>query len=62
MNTIIYYLSHVLPIVLGLAALFFIVGLLVGRLIWGSYPRQTHQVEDENDRLRIEIKRLNGTY
>lgn len=62
MNTVAYYLWHVVPIVLCLAAIFFVVGLLVGRLIWGSLPRKTFRLEDENHRLRVEIKRLNGTY
>lgn len=62
MNSVVYYLSHVVPLVFCLAAIFFAVGVLIGRLVWGAYPKKTYRLEEENHRIRGELKRLNGTY
>jgi|GEM_PF-4300936 len=50
-----YYLSHALPIVLVLATVFFLLGLALGWLAWGSYPREATHLEQENEKLRREL-------
>ena len=55
MSTTAYYLSHALPIVLLLATVFFLLGVALGWLAWGSYQRDATYLEQENEKLRREL-------
>lgn len=50
-----YYLTHVLAMVVALAAISFLIGLGFGWLAWGSYPQDAVYFEKETERLRREL-------
>lgn|GEM_PF-4220945 len=57
-STIGYYLTCVLPIVFVLACVGFFIGVGIGWLLWGRLRERTYRVENQNDVLRGEIRRL----
>ena len=58
MNTIPYYFTHVFPIVLALAAIFFLLGTTVGWLLWRGTAERLRLVESENHRLLTEVEAI----
>ena len=58
MTTLQYYLSNILPLVFGIAAISFLLGLGLGWLAWASYRNDATHWEDECARLKREHDRL----
>jgi len=57
-DPLIYFLLHSSLFVLGLGTLFFTLGILLGRLIWSPYKRQTLQLLAEQEIHKGEIAKL----
>lgn len=57
-TTVGYYLIHVLPFVFVIAGICFLVGAAIGWMLWGRLRERTYRVENQNDVLRGEIRRL----
>ena len=55
MTTFHYYLTNLLPHVVGFAAVFFMIGLTFGWLTWGNGGLEAYRIEAENERIRDEI-------
>ena len=57
-NSQFYFFLHVFPLALLIAALFFGLGVLVGRLLWRSRREEAERVERAIETLKEEKQRL----